>query len=133
MPLTSNDFEKLGKLIKASADSINARTDASIKASADSINARTDATVKASSKSINSRIDIDLKNMGDFVRASVDVVSARIDRLEENMNRRFDENTIQHEKLNSKIDLLTDRDEADIGAAYDDIDTIKTRLRKAGI
>jgi len=103
MSLTNTDLKKIDKLVKASADTLNAR------------------------------MDSDLKKVGKLVRASVDVVNARIDKMEEGMNHRFDENDRQHGILNAKVDRLDKRGDEDIAAAFEDISSIKIRLRKAKI
>ena len=75
----------------------------------------------------------DLKKIDNLVKANVECVNARIDKMEEGMNHRFDENDRPHGMLNAKIDRLDKRGDEDIAAAFDDISSIKSRLRKAKI
>jgi len=75
----------------------------------------------------------DLKKIKNVVEANNELVNSRIDRLEENMNHRFDENDRQHGILNTKIDRLDKRGDEDIAATFGDISSIKSRLKKANI
>ena len=75
----------------------------------------------------------DLKKIDNLVKANVECVNARIDNMEEGINRRFDENDRQHGLLSDKIDRLDKRGDEDVAAAFEDISSIKTRLGKAKI
>lgn len=75
----------------------------------------------------------DLTKIKNVVNASAEVTNARIDKFEENVNRRFEENDRQHDRIIAKVDQLFKTEHEDILAVYEDIDIINTKLKKANI
>ena len=73
----------------------------------------------------------DLSNIEALIKANTEPIVCRIDRLEENINRRFDENAREHDLIMERIDNLSKRENEDIAAIVEDVDKIKIRLKKA--
>ncbi len=72
----------------------------------------------------------DLDKITNVIKATYELVSARMDKMEENMNRRFDENDRQHVAMHEKIDQLSTRENEDLFAVNEDIRSMKSRLKK---
>lgn len=86
--------------------------------------------------SLDARFDDNLKKVKNIVDASAEVTHARVDKLREDMNRRFDKNERDNENqfkiINTKLDQSKRTEHEDITSVYEDIDTIKARLKKVG-
>jgi len=75
----------------------------------------------------------DLGKIKNVVDAGTETVNVHIDKLEEKMDARLSEHDRRFDVIEHKIDRLSERTDEDTVAAYEDIDKIKVRLKKAGI
>ena len=79
----------------------------------------------------------DLKKIGALIKSGYEYLDAKWDKRFTQLELKFDMHIKQNEKqfkiLDSKIDQLIRTEKEDVVAIFNDVESIKTRLKKANI
>ena len=79
----------------------------------------------------------DLKKIGNLVKSGYEYLDAKWDKrfiqLELKFEEHIDENNKQFKIINSKLDQIIKTENEDIMAVFNDLQNVKTRLKKANI
>jgi len=75
----------------------------------------------------------DLKKITNVIQASYELINARIDKMESRIENHLSEHDRRFDTIEDNIGQLSTRENEDLFAVNEDIRSMKSRLKKAGI